>query len=222
MNRCSDDISNICTFLQSWGGELGRHKDTEEGTKFLAKLESIPIKTIRQLISKLISQGLDRTKPQRLDEQELLVIKSACHGQMGIVAELKERTSAITETLAEMTEAMKTCSSEVRLQVEHVLKILEPAARGNQKPVDNTAFDRDHSRRRRPHSATVESHSSNSFMEESVQRQKFGAADVDKTSRWGSWRSSRSEHHDDLAALNLGVSVTSRARRLGSLPQVMS
>ena len=144
-------------------------------------LEGISIKTIRQLISRLISQGFDRTKAQRLDEQDLLVIKSACVGQIGIVAELKERTSAITQTLAEMTEAMKTCASEVRLQLEHALTILEPAARGNQKPVDNTVFDRDESRRRRPHSAIVQS-------------KTFDATDMDKSS---------SISFDDLTSTNI-------------------
>jgi hypothetical protein len=43
--------------LQGWGGELNRYKDTKEGDEFLERLEQISIKTVRLLISKLISQG---------------------------------------------------------------------------------------------------------------------------------------------------------------------
>jgi hypothetical protein len=43
--------------LQGWGGELNRYKDTKEGDEFLERLQQISIKTVRVLISKLISQG---------------------------------------------------------------------------------------------------------------------------------------------------------------------
>jgi len=43
--------------LQGWGGELGRYKETEEGAAFLRDLKKISIKTVRLLISNLISQG---------------------------------------------------------------------------------------------------------------------------------------------------------------------
>ena len=43
--------------LQGWGAELNRYKDKKEGDEFLKRLQQISIKTVRVLISKLISQG---------------------------------------------------------------------------------------------------------------------------------------------------------------------
>ena len=63
--------------LQGWGGELGNFKDTKEGKDFLADLELISIQSIREVIRKLIDQGLDKECPERMNEQQLLVVMSA-------------------------------------------------------------------------------------------------------------------------------------------------
>jgi hypothetical protein len=63
--------------LQGWGGELGTFKNTPEGSKFLASLEAISIKSIRQVIRKLIDQGLDKECPDRMDDQQLLGVAAA-------------------------------------------------------------------------------------------------------------------------------------------------
>lgn len=44
--------------LQGWGGELGTFKDSKEGASFLAALDLIPIRSIREVIRKLIDQVL--------------------------------------------------------------------------------------------------------------------------------------------------------------------
>ena len=163
--------------MQGWGGELGRYKDTDEGNAFLLSLEGISIKTVRQLISKLISKGFDRTKPERMDEQEVLVIKSACAGQMEIVAQLKERTSSITKDLHGLTEAMQVCVKELRTQLENALQLLEPAARSNQKPLDNSVFEQGRVARKRPHTAVEP----RNRIDEKAQRKLFESVDVDKS-----------------------------------------
>jgi hypothetical protein len=63
--------------LQAWGGELGTYNNTKEGEAFLAQLQSISIKTVRLLISKLIGQGLDRKAPDRVSDDELQIVMSA-------------------------------------------------------------------------------------------------------------------------------------------------
>ena len=63
--------------LQAWGGELGTYNNTKEGEAFLAQLQSISIKTVRLLISKLIGQGLDRKAPNRMSDDELQIVMSA-------------------------------------------------------------------------------------------------------------------------------------------------
>jgi len=63
--------------LQAWGGQLGTYKDTKEGNAFLTKLESISIQTVRLLISRLIGQGLDRSAPSRMSDDELQIVMSA-------------------------------------------------------------------------------------------------------------------------------------------------
>ena len=50
-------LAGSAKLLQGWGGELGHsYRDTEEGNRFLEDLQSISIKQVRVLISKLIEQ----------------------------------------------------------------------------------------------------------------------------------------------------------------------
>ena len=48
--------------LQGWGGELGTYSNTQEGEDFLDQIEDISIKSIREVIRRLIDQGLDKVK----------------------------------------------------------------------------------------------------------------------------------------------------------------
>ena len=63
--------------LQGWGGELGNFKNTKEGQAFLNELDQISIQSIRVVIRKLIDQGLDKEHPERMTNQQLLVVMSA-------------------------------------------------------------------------------------------------------------------------------------------------
>lgn len=141
--------------MQGWGGELGRYKDTDQGKKFLEELTKISIKTVRLLISKLISQGLDRTKPNRLNEQEALVVMGACVGHMDLVVKLKERTSAITSEMCDLTLSMQRCGKEIKTHLESVLRILERSARTARVIVDDHSFENTESKIKRPATATA-------------------------------------------------------------------
>jgi hypothetical protein len=115
--------------LQAWGGELARYQHSDEGEEFLEELQKISIKTVRLLISKLIEQGLDRTKPHRLGDQETLIVMSACVGHMDLVVKLKERVADITAEMSVLTQSIERCGTEVQLHLEKTLKVLETQAR---------------------------------------------------------------------------------------------
>lgn len=85
--------------LQAWGGELGTFRETKEGESFLAALVKISIKDIRGVIRKLIDQGLDKACPDRMDEEQLLVVMSATLRHMPLVTQLRQNTSVITKVL---------------------------------------------------------------------------------------------------------------------------
>lgn len=104
--------------------------------------------------------GLDRTKPNRLDHQEALVVMGACVGQMDIVIKLKERTNAITEELDGLTNALRRCVKELRTTLESMLHILEPSARAAHMPAGNNAFELTEKKiKKRPHTAESSGHS---------------------------------------------------------------
>ena len=85
--------------LQGWGGELGTFKGTKEGENFLNDLEQISIKSIRAVIRKLIDQGLDKECPERMDDQQLLVVMTATVRHMPLVTQLHRNTSVITKEI---------------------------------------------------------------------------------------------------------------------------
>lgn len=70
---------------------------TKEGEAFLTALEKISIKDIRGVIRKLIDQGLDKVCPERMDDQQLLVVMSATVRHMPLVTQLRQNTSVITK-----------------------------------------------------------------------------------------------------------------------------
>jgi hypothetical protein len=133
--------------LQAWGGELFRYRDSEKGVKFMKELQKISIKTVRLLISKLIGQGLDRKKPQRLGEQAALVVMGACARHMEIIVRLKERVGAITAEMSVLTQSIDRCTMEVQSHVESMLKVLEIQARLSCIP-ENNDFEFKDSRKR--------------------------------------------------------------------------
>jgi hypothetical protein len=115
--------------LQAWGGDLSRYHGSEEGAKFMGELERISIKSVRLLISKLIGQGLDRTKPHRLGEQAALVVMGACVRHMDIIVRLKERVASIAAEMSVLTKSIEQCTAEVQSHVESMLQLLEIQAR---------------------------------------------------------------------------------------------
>ena len=135
--------------LQAWGGELARYNGTSQGEEFLLELQKISIKTVRVLVGKLIGQGLDRTKPQRLSDQEALIVMSACAGHMELVVKLKERTAAITSDMSVLTQSIERCGMEVQTHLENMLKVLETPARMSHTP-ENHVFESKHRLKVRP------------------------------------------------------------------------
>ena len=115
--------------LQAWGGDLSRYHGSEEGAKFMGELERISIKSVRLLISKLIGQGLDRTKPHRLGEQAALVVMGACVRHMDIIVRLKERVASIAAEMSVLTKSIEQCTAEVQSHVQSMLQLLEIQAR---------------------------------------------------------------------------------------------
>jgi hypothetical protein len=83
--------------LQAWGGELGTFVGSKKGEKFLTELQAISIKDIREVIRRLIDQGLDKTCPERMDDQQLLVVMSATVLHMPLVTQLHSNTRVITK-----------------------------------------------------------------------------------------------------------------------------
>jgi hypothetical protein len=142
--------------LQAWGGELARYQKTDEGEEFLKELQTISIKTVRALISKLIAQGLDRMKPHRLGDQELLIARSACVGHVDLVVRLKERAADITAEMSVLTQSIERCGMEVQSQLENTLKVLEIQARMSYMP-ENPSFDSPGPSKGRPSTGKCES-----------------------------------------------------------------
>jgi hypothetical protein len=101
--------------LQGWGGELGTFKNTPEGSKFLASLEGISIKSIRQVIRKLIDQGLDKECPDRMDDQQLLVVMTATIRHMPLVLQLHTNTRVITKEIKHFRTIVKTIVNQVKV-----------------------------------------------------------------------------------------------------------
>jgi hypothetical protein len=105
--------------LQGWGGELGTFKNTPEGSKFLASLEGISIKSIRQVIRKLIDQGLDKECPDRMDDQQLLVVMTATIRHMPLVLQLHTNTRVITKEIKHFRTIVKTIVNQVKVNFSH-------------------------------------------------------------------------------------------------------
>ena len=137
--------------LQAWGGELSRYHGSEEGAKFMEEIEKISIKSVRLLISKLIGQGLDRSKPQRLGDQAALVVMGACVRHMDIIVRMKERVASIAAEMSVLTQSIDKCSAEVQAYVESMLQLLETQARLSCMP-EKFDFEFKDSRKR-PHTA---------------------------------------------------------------------
>lgn len=135
--------------LQAWGGELARYQNSDEGEGFLEELQTISMKTVRALISKLIAQGLDRMKPHRLGDQELLTVMSASVGHMDLIVRLKERAADITAEMSVLTQSIERCGMEMQSHLENTLKVLETQARMAYMP-DNLSFESTGPSKRRP------------------------------------------------------------------------
>ena len=162
--------------LQAWGGELARYQHSDEGKDFLEELQKISIKTVRLLISKLIEQGLDRTKSHRLGDQETLIVMSACVGHMDLVVKLKERVADITAEMSVLTQSIERCGTEVQSHLEKTLKVLETQARMAYMP-EHHEFESRRPFKTRPSTGT-------------------GMRSMKPAMRTGNF-------HDNLAALNL-------------------
>jgi hypothetical protein len=95
----------------SMGWRAVRYHGSEEGAKFMEEIEKISIKSVRLLISKLIGQGLDRSKPQRLGDQAALVVMGACVRHMDIIVRMKERVASIAAEMSVLTQSIDRCSA---------------------------------------------------------------------------------------------------------------
>jgi hypothetical protein len=135
--------------LQAWGGELARYQNSVEGEEFLKELQTISMKTVRALISKLIAQGLDRMKPQRLGDQELLIVMSACVRHVDLVVRLKERAADITAEMGVLTQSIERCGMEMQSHLENLLNVLETQARMSYMP-ENLSIESKGPSKRRP------------------------------------------------------------------------
>ena len=110
--------------LQGWGGELGTFKDSKEGLTFLTELEQISIKSIREVIRRLIDQGLDKVCPDRMNDQQLLVVMSATVRHMPLVTQLHRNTSVITKEIKHFRTVVQTFVFQIRENIETVLATL--------------------------------------------------------------------------------------------------
>ena len=110
--------------LQGWGGELGTFKGTKVGDKFLADLNDISIKNIREVIRKLIDQGLDKECPERMDDNELLVVMTATIRHMPLVTQLHSNTAVITKEIRHFRSVVHTFVYQIRNNLEIVLDTL--------------------------------------------------------------------------------------------------
>ena len=110
--------------LQGWGGELGTFKGSEEGDEFLTSLEVISIKSIREVIRRLIDQGMDKVCPERMDDQQLIVCLTATVRHMPLVTQLHRNTSIITKEMRHFRHIVHTFVNQVHSNVVSVLEIL--------------------------------------------------------------------------------------------------
>jgi ankyrin repeat protein len=132
--------------LQGWGGELGEaYCGTKEGAAFLEELQGISIKQIRELISNLIEQGLDRKAPTRLSEKEMRIVMSSTIRHMPLVKELQQRTVIISsefqmlsDSLGEMLEHL---SGDVLQMIDVLINKREEAGRFRQKTLPDAAIE---------------------------------------------------------------------------------
>ena len=107
--------------LQGWGGELGTFQGSKQGEVFLAELEKIDIKAVRQVIRKLIDQGLDTNYAERMSEEELKVVMSATAKHMPLVKTLHRNTTMITKEVVHFRTVVQTFVGQIREHVEEVL-----------------------------------------------------------------------------------------------------
>lgn len=87
----------------------------------MASLDGISIKSIRQVIRKLIDQGHDKVCPDRLDDQQLLVVMTATIRHMPLVTQLLENTRIITKEIRHFQTVVKTIVNQVKVNVGHNL-----------------------------------------------------------------------------------------------------
>ena len=116
--------------LQGWGGELGTFKGTPQGDSFWHDLENVSIASIREVIRKLIDQGLDKHCPQRMDDQQLVVVMSATARHMPLVTQLHTNTAIITKEIKHFRAVVHTFVNQIRENLELVLVTL---ARGSRR-----------------------------------------------------------------------------------------
>ena len=128
--------------LQGWGGELGTFKGTKEGDTFLNDLEQISIKSIRAVIRRLIDQGLDKECPERMDDQQLLVVMTATVRHMPLVTQLHRNTSVITKEIKRFRTIVTTFVNQIKDNIELTLFTLSKGSR--RVPImDDVSFDVD-------------------------------------------------------------------------------
>jgi hypothetical protein len=87
----------------------------------MASLDEISIKSIRQVIRKLIDQGHDKACPDRLDDQQLLVVMAATIRHMPLVTQLLENTRIITKEIRHFQTVVKTIVNQVKVIAWHTL-----------------------------------------------------------------------------------------------------
>ena len=107
--------------LQGWGGELGTFKGTKAGEMFLSDLAQISIKSVREVIRRLIDQGLDKECPERMDDQQMLVVMTATVRHMPLVTQLHINTAVITKEIKNFRNVVQTCAGQIRQTLTFVL-----------------------------------------------------------------------------------------------------
>ena len=78
----------------------------------------------REIIGKLITQGHDKICPQRMDDQELLVVMTATIRHMPLVTQLHRNTSVITKEIRKFRTVVHTFIDQIRNNLEIVLETL--------------------------------------------------------------------------------------------------
>jgi len=69
-------------------------------------------------------QGLDKVCPERMDDQQLLVVMTATIRHMPLVKQLRENTSVITNEIKHFRTVVQTCVEEIQSNVEAALEAL--------------------------------------------------------------------------------------------------